>query len=172
MAAWRARLAAVPGRHVGLVWAGSPWASDPVAASIDRRRSMALAQFAPLAAVPGISWVSLQTGGPASQARTPPPGMAILDWTESLADFADTAALVAALDLVISVDTSVVHLAGAQGKPVWVLNRFDACWRWLRGREDSPWYPTARLFRQPGPGDWTGVIAAVGEALRAHEEER
>jgi ADP-heptose:LPS heptosyltransferase len=70
------------------------------------------------------------------------------------------------LDIVISVDTSVVHLAGALGKPVWVLNRFDQCWRWLSGRADSPWYPTARLFRQPSPGDWTSVIREVAEALR------
>jgi ADP-heptose:LPS heptosyltransferase len=87
------------------------------------------------------------------------------DWTEELQDFADTAALVEALDLIISVDTSVVHLAGALGKPVWVLNRFDQCWRWLSDRTDSPWYPTARLFRQPAPGDWTSVLSEVAAAL-------
>jgi hypothetical protein len=87
------------------------------------------------------------------------------DRTEELADFADTAALVAALDLVVSVDTSVVHLAGALGKPAWLLNRFDGCWRWLRGRADSPWYPTVRMFRQMVPGDWGGAIAALRAAL-------
>ena len=91
--------------------------------------------------------------------------MVIHDWTDRLRDFADTAALIEALDLVISVDTSVVHLAGALGKPVWVLNRFDACWRWLGDREDSPWYPSARLFRQTSPGDWTGLIDRVAAAL-------
>jgi hypothetical protein len=92
--------------------------------------------------------------------------MVLHDWTDELEDFADTAALVAALDLVIGVDTSVVHLAGGLGKPVWVLNRFDACWRWLRDRADSPWYPSARLFRQPAPGDWASVIETVASALR------
>ncbi|HTR78984.1 MAG TPA: glycosyltransferase family 9 protein, partial [Gemmatimonadaceae bacterium] len=106
-------------------------------------------------------------GEPAAQASTPPAGLVLHDWTSELSDFADTAALVEALDLVISVDTSVVHVAGALGKPVWVLNRFDQCWRWLRDRADSPWYPTARLFQQQRPGDWSGVIERVAEALRA-----
>jgi hypothetical protein len=93
--------------------------------------------------------------------------MVLHDWTDELNDFADTAALVEALDLVISVDTSVVHLTGALGKPVWVLNRYDQCWRWLFDRIDSPWYPTARLFRQQSPGDWPSVIRAVAAALSA-----
>jgi ADP-heptose:LPS heptosyltransferase len=93
--------------------------------------------------------------------------MTLHDWTEELEDFADTASLIDALDLVISVDTSVVHLAGALGKPVWVLNRFDQCWRWLRDRDDSPWYPSARLFHQRSRGDWGGVIHEVVAALRA-----
>jgi ADP-heptose:LPS heptosyltransferase len=87
------------------------------------------------------------------------------DWTDELGDFADTAALIEALDLVVTVDTSVVHLAGALGKPVWLLNRFDTCWRWLLDRTDSPWYPTLRQFRQPTPGDWDAVLAAVRAAL-------
>ena len=91
--------------------------------------------------------------------------MVLHDFTEELTDFADTAALIDALDLVISVDTSVVHLAGALGKPVWLLNRFDTCWRWLEGRDDSPWYPTLRQFRQKSPGDWAGVMAEVRDAL-------
>ncbi len=97
---------------------------------------------------------------------TVPPGMTVHDWTDELDDFADTAALIEALDLVITVDTSVAHLAGALGKPVWILNRFDACWRWLTDRTDSPWYPTARLFRQPAPGDWSSVLIEVVEELR------
>jgi hypothetical protein len=125
-----------------------------------------LAHYAPLAAITGASFVSLQKGDPAVQAATPPEGMSLRDWTDGLHDFADTAALIEALDLVITVDTSVAHLAGALGKPVWILNRFDACWRWLTKRDDSPWYPSARLWRQPDPGDWDSVIADVAAALR------
>ena len=87
------------------------------------------------------------------------------DFTHRLEDWADTAGLIAGLDLVIAVDTAVAHLAGALGKPVWLLNRFDSCWRWLIGREDSPWYPTLRQFRQVRPGDWEGVIERVRQAL-------
>ena len=164
--AWRIRLAAVPGLHVGLVWSGNPRSAHPGLAAIDRRRSLPLSRLAPLGAVPGITFVSLQKGHRADEAKAPPPGMALCDWTEELWDFADTAALIAGLDLVIGVDTSVVHMAGALGKPVWVLNRYDACWRWMHGRNDSPWYPTMRLFRQSSFGDWDGVIAEVVAALR------
>ena len=159
LAHWRRRVAALPGFRVGLVWAGGP------GLVADRRRSMALERFAPLAEVPGVSLVSLQKGAAAAQVRASS-ALRLHDFTDDLQDFADTAALVASLDLVISVDTSVVHLAGALGRPVWLLDRFDNCWRWLRGREDSPWYPTLRLFRQTAPGDWDGVIARVGVALR------
>jgi hypothetical protein len=124
-------------------------------------------QFAPLAGISGLTLISLQKGGPAAQASTA--GVALHDWTAELNDFADTAALIEALDLVISVDTAVVHLAGALGKPVWVLNRYDQDWRWLRNRTDSPWYPTARLFRQHSLGDWSGVIEDLVAALRAAE---
>ncbi len=165
-AAWRRRLAALPGRRVGLVWAGSARHHLPEATVIDRRRSITLGHLAPLAAVPGVSFVSLQKGESATATSSPPPGMQVHDFTEELADFADTAALVAALDLVISVDTAVAHLAGALGTEVWILNRFDSCWRWLLDRADSPWYPTATLFRQPAPGDWDSVIAELGGALR------
>jgi cytochrome P450 len=108
----------------------------------------------------------LQKGEPAVQAAAPPPGLSLHDWTNELTDFADTAALIEALDLVITVDTAVAHVAGALGKPVWILSRFDACWRWLTERDDSPWYPSARLWRQPEPGDWSGVVAKVAAALR------
>jgi tetratricopeptide (TPR) repeat protein len=164
--AWRIRLAAVPGLRVGLVWAGNPRTAQRALAAIDRRRSLPLSRMAPLGAVPGVTFVSLQKGHRADEAKTPPRGMELYDWTDELWDFADTAALIAGLDLVIGVDTSVVHLAGALGKPVWVLNRYDACWRWLYGRTDSPWYPTMRLFRQARFGDWDGVIAEVQAALR------
>jgi tetratricopeptide (TPR) repeat protein len=164
--AWRIRLAALPGLRVGLVWSGNPRLADRNASAIDRRRSVPLARLAPLGAVPGVTFVSLQKGHRAEEAKAPPAGMAMVDWTDELWDFADTAALVDGLDLVIGVDTSVVHVAGALGKPVWVLNRYDACWRWLHGRTDSPWYPTARLFRQARYGDWDGVIAEAAAALR------
>jgi ADP-heptose:LPS heptosyltransferase len=92
--------------------------------------------------------------------------MKLHDYTDAIHDFMDTAALIQSLDLVIGVDTSVVHLAGAMGKPVWLLNRFDTCWRWLLDRDDSPWYPTMRIFRQPRPGDWASVVRSVTDALR------
>ena len=133
---------------------------------------MSLSQFAPLAQVPGVAFISLQKGKSAEQAQTLPPGMRLLDWTAELNDFADTAALIEALDLVISVDTAVAHLAGALGKPVWLLNRFDTCWRWLLDRSDSPWYPTMRLFRQPQPGAWAPVIAEVREQLKLLVQSR
>jgi tetratricopeptide (TPR) repeat protein len=163
--AWRQRLADLAGLRVGLVWAGSPF--KPARVTMDRRRSITLDRFAAFAEVPGLSFVSLQKGAAAGQTRSPPPGLVIHDWTEELEDFADTAALIAALDMVISVDTSVVHLAGALGKPVWLLNRFDSCWRWLLDRDDSPWYPSLRQFRQPSPGDWGSVLERVaGELAR------
>jgi tetratricopeptide (TPR) repeat protein len=164
-ARWRARLAALPGVKIGLVWAGNPRSFNWIAAEMDRRRSITLARFAPLALVGGISLISLQKDAAGAQAREPPSGMTIHDWTDELTDFADTAALVQTLDLVIGVDTSVVHVAGALGKPVWILNRYGACWRWLRERSDTPWYPTARLFRQPRAGDWAAVMAQVCGAL-------
>jgi tetratricopeptide (TPR) repeat protein len=161
-AAWRNRLAALPSRKIGLVWSGSRRPENYRANAVDQRRSITLQHYAPLAAIPGLCMISLQKG----DAATPPEGMVLHDWTDELDDFSDTAALVDALDLVISVDTAVVHLAGALGKPVWVLNRYDQCWRWLRNRTDSPWYPSARLFQQRTPGDWSGVIDDVVEALR------
>ena len=81
-------------------------------------------------------------------------------------DFADTAALVATLDLVVTVDTAVAHLAGALGRPVWLMNRFESEWRWMRGREDTPWYPTMRIFHQQEPGDWAGVVRRIAAALQ------
>ena len=158
-AAWSQRLRDLPGRKVGLVWAGLPQYAD------DAHRSLPLAQLAPLGTVSGVTFVSLQTGAAAGQAITPPPGLTIHDASPGLRDFADTAALVAALDLVISVDTAAAHLAGALGRPVWLLNRFDTDWRWLTERADSPWYPTMRIFRQPRRGDWESVISRVRAEL-------
>jgi len=164
VAKWAARLPR--GFKVGLVWAGSARPDQPNADAIDRRRSLHLDQLAPLAEIGGVQFVSLQKGPAALQAKNPPPGLLLTDLMDEVGDFADTAALIANLDLVIGADTSVVHLAGAMGKPVWVLSRFDGCWRWLLNREDSPWYPSLRLFRQPQAGDWASVIGRVAAELQ------
>jgi hypothetical protein len=158
-----------PTLKVGLVWAGGNRPHVPELRKNDARRSLALEQLAPIIEVPGVQFFSLQKG-PAAQQLQPmrerhEASRHIIDWTDELNDFADTAALVANLDLVISVDTSTAHLAGAMAKPVWILNRLDTCWRWMLERNDSPWYPSARLFRQPTLGDWTSVIGAVRHTL-------
>lgn len=166
VATWRARLGA-PGLRVGLVWAG--WSGH----NRDHRRSLGLAQLAPLASVRGVRFVSLQKGPPAEQTARPPEGMDILDVTAELDDLADTAAIIAALDLVIAVDTSVAHLAGAMGKPVWILLPYAPDFRWLLDREDSPWYPTARLFRQPVADAWIPVIERLtGDLHRLADGDR
>jgi len=165
VAMWRERLAVLPGLRVGLVWAGDARRHLTGPPTVDRRRSLMLEQLAPLVGIDGVSFVSLQKGEPAAQAR--PDGLVLHDWTNELGDFADTAGLVEALDLVISVDTAVAHLVGALGKPVWLLNRYDTCWRWLLNRDDSPWYPSLRQFRQTKPGEWGAVLDAVRTALVA-----
>lgn len=161
---WRQRLAG-RGRLVGLVWAGASRPGMPVAHAMDARRSLPLEAFAPLGRMPGVRLVSLQAGAAGQQ--MPPPGMPMINPMGTCADFDDTAAVVANLDLVISVDTAVAHLAGGLGKPVWLLSRHDACWRWLHGRRDSPWYPGMRLYTQPSPGAWGPVLAEVERDLRA-----
>jgi Flp pilus assembly protein TadD len=165
VALWAKRLEPAKGLRVGLVWVGGRRTAQPELQPLNRRRNIPLATLAPLAQTRGVSFVSLQKDPPASEAYAPPAGMAMFDFTGDLQDFSDTAALVANLDLVISVDTAVAHLAAAMGKPVWLLNRFDSCWRWLMNRDDSPWYPTVRLFRQPAPYDWETPIAAVLDSL-------
>ena len=161
---WRQRIESLPGLKVGLVWAGE-W--RPHLAAVDKRRSISLEMLAPLAEVAGVSFISLQKGKAAKQAKSPPPGMQLHDFTAELHDFAATAALMECLDLIISVDTAPAHLAGALGKPVWLLNRFETCWRWMRDRDDSPWYPTLRQFRQSRPGEWRPVIPKLRDALLA-----
>ncbi|PKU21829.1 tetratricopeptide repeat protein [Telmatospirillum siberiense] len=158
---WERKLAHLPGLKVGLVWGGNPRPHDPDAATMDRRRSLHWAQMAPLLRVSGVSFISLQKGTPASQLQHVPPESRPVDYMAEITNFSDTAALVENLDLVITVDTSVAHLAGALNKPVWILSRFNGCWRWLLDRENSPWYPSARLFRQPKSGDWQSVIENV-----------
>ena len=160
---WRERLGKPPGLQVGLVWSGKP---------VPANRSAALGTLAPLAGIGNVRWHSLQVGEAASAARTPPPGMELLDWSGRLTDFAQTAALIANLDLVITIDTAVAHLAGAMGKPVWVMLQYVPDWRWLLDRGDSPWYPTMRLFRQPRPGDWGAVASRIATALRSQLERQ
>jgi Tfp pilus assembly protein PilF len=164
--AWGRRLARLPGRKVGVVWAGDPRPHDYRLTAADRRRSIALSRMTSLLSLSGVSFVSLQKGASATQQNDLPPELRPLDVMDDVADFADTAGVIANLDLVISVDTSVVHLAGAMGKPVWILSRFDGCWRWLAERDDSPWYPTARIFRQTTPDDWNSVMDRVILRLR------
>jgi len=159
VAAWGKRLPAGP--RIGLVWAGEPRAYDPGAQALDRRRSLPFAALAPLTATPGIAFVSLQMGSAREQVASP-----VDDPMGEVRDFADTAAIIANLDLVVSVDTAVAHLAGAMGKPVFLLDRYDNCWRWLSDRTDSPWYPSLRIFRQHSMGDWSQALTAVAAAVR------
>jgi hypothetical protein len=127
---------------------------------------MALAQMAPLARVPGVRLYSLQLGSYATQLAPPPAGMDIVDLAPEIRDFADTAALIASLDLIISIDTSVSNLAGAIGVPVWVAVPFVADWRWGKEGRTTPWFPTATVYRQPAPDDWGAVLAAIVSDLR------
>jgi Flp pilus assembly protein TadD len=159
---WVERLAALPGRKVGLAWAGAPRPYSKIAHLLDKRRSIPLKKLEILGELAGISWVSLQKGEAATETV---PAMHLSGFSADLGDFADTAGLIMGLDLVISVDTAIAHLAAALGKPVWLLSRFDGCWRWLEGRDDSPWYPTVRLFRQKSQGDWDGVVERVRAAV-------
>jgi len=158
-AAWRQRLAGLPGRKIGLVWRGRPQHTN------DRNRSLDPARLLPLLDRPGLSFVSLQKGARADDLAVFAGRGPVLDLGPELTDLAATAGAIAALDLVISVDTSVIHLAGALARPGWLLLPFAPDWRWLLDRSDSPWYPTLRLFRQPAPGAWDPVIDAVIEAL-------
>jgi Tfp pilus assembly protein PilF len=158
---WNARIPDDGKLKVGLVWAGGrDYKADHV-------RTIGSNSFAPLLDNAGVRYFSLHTELRDEDAARMAARPDIVHFGSELADFADTAAVISRLDLVISVDTAVAHLAGAMGKPVWLLLPFTPDWRWLLGRDDSPWYPTARLFRQPRIGDWPSVIARVREALAA-----
>ena len=158
---WHERIVAGgSGLKVGLVWASQ------TVNRIAQSKSLKLEMLAPLAAIENVAFYSLQKGAAASEAGQPPRGMRIVDASAELGDFSDTAALIANLDLVISVDTAVAHLAGAMGRRVWTLTHFPPVWRWMLGRDDSPWYPTMRLFRQRQAQDWMPVVAQVAEALK------
>jgi Flp pilus assembly protein TadD len=161
VSAWRARLPR-DGLRIGIAWQGNPNRHE------DKGRSLPLSQFAPLAAIPGVVLISLQKGDGEEQiprAGFPLTTLAGLD--DGPDAFVDTAAVMMSLDLIITSDTSIAHLAGALGRPVWVALRRVPDWRWLLDRADSPWYPTMRLFRQTAHDDWPPVFAAIANAIRA-----
>jgi Flp pilus assembly protein TadD len=167
IAAWRDRIGSSDTRlRVGLVWAGRP------TQQFDRWRSARLEHFAKLAEIKSARFFSLQKGPAAAEARSAPPEMNLTDWTSDLNDFADTAALIENLDLVIGVESAVTHLAGALAKPVWPFLAHVADWRYLLNRSDSPWYPTMTLFRQPAPGQWEPAINEIVTALQNHPNPR
>jgi len=147
------------GLRIGLAWAGNPRYKS------DIQRSMKLAPLMPLLETPGFTWISLQKGKAAEQLAGLPSGIRVLDGSSRDRDLAETAALVATLDLVITSDTCIAHLAGAIGKPVWILLPHLADWRWMQERETTPWYPTARLYRQRVPGDWQELMVRVVKHL-------
>jgi hypothetical protein len=161
---WRHRLAAYPGFKIGIAWQGNP------KFRLDRIRSIPLAQFAPLADVPGVHLLSLQKGAGGEQLAAPERRFPVTDLgcqlDETTGAFMDTAAVMKNLDLVITSDTSIAHLAGALGVPVWVALNDVPDWRWLLNRDDSPWYPPMRLFRQRRTGHWEDVFDRIAEALR------
>jgi tetratricopeptide (TPR) repeat protein len=161
---WISRMSEIEGKKVGLVWAGS------AANENDAVRTIALKQFAPLGKSEHVRFFSLQKGDASKEA--PPEGLELIDWTEELTDFSETAGLIANLDLVITVDSAVAHLAGAMGKPVWILIPTSPDWRWMTGRDDSPWYGSARLFRQKTRGDWLEEIERMGAELYSPNASR
>jgi Flp pilus assembly protein TadD len=164
VATWRRRLAGVPGKKVGLSWAGAREHHN------DRNRSLKLSALAPLSQIEGVSLVSLQVGSAAAELPGVSSVMKIVDHASHLTDFAETAALIENLDLVITVDTSVAHLAGAMGKPVWVMLPYVPDWRWMLDREDSPWYPTMRLLRQTRQRNWDQVIVGIIQNLKQFKD--
>ena len=156
---WSSRIPHDGKLNVGIAWTGS------AGQAVNARRSIQLAQLLPVLRVEGARFHSLQKGPGAEAAEGDLKGADLVNLGPELSDFGDTAAAIAEMDLVISICTSVAHLAGAMGKPVWLLLSDPCDYRWLKDREDSPWYPTMRLFRQRRPGDWTGVVASVAGAL-------
>lgn len=161
---WRKRLAELPGFKVGIVWQGSPrhaW---------DRHRSVPLACFEPLARIPDVYLISLQKGPGEEQIASLAGSFPLITFDQldqHAGAFMDTAGILRNLDLVISIDTAIAHLAGGLGVPLWMPLHHVPDWRWLMHRDDNPWYPSAHLFRQPAPGDWTSVFDRIAEELRA-----
>jgi hypothetical protein len=159
---WSARLdELLPEGHkrIAIAWAGRPTHNN------DRNRSITLNHLEPLGAVPGMSFVSLQKGPAAAQCKSWAAAGKLVDLDPEIETFEDSAAILSAVDLLVSVDTSMVHLAGALGRPAWVMLPFAPDWRWLLQRPDTPWYPSLRLFRQPAPRDWASLVAEVALAL-------
>jgi tetratricopeptide (TPR) repeat protein len=165
---WKEKLDLAPipkGFRVGICWAGRARLANKMALKIDVLRSTTLDAFAPLAKIPGVIWASLQKDAPSDQLKTPPTGMTIVDYTEDMYDFYETACVIENCDLVITVDTAVAHVAASIGKETWILGRWDGCWRW-HDRERSPWYPSVRYFAQSKPHDWEGLMAKVAVELK------
>jgi len=155
---WQKRLATLPRPLVALVWAGRPTHFN------DAARSMSLEKLAPLG-MDGITFLSVQKGDRTNDANTPPEGMNLINLGPEISDFEDTAAIFNVIDLLISVDSSPIHLAGALGRPAWVMLPFVPDWRWLLDRDDTPWYPSVKLFRQSASGDWSGVVQNMATEL-------
>jgi len=167
VANWAARIGTRDGPNIGLVWAGNPIHTR------DKERSVPLSAFAPLIDVPGARFYSLQKGAAEAELRTSPLAPKVVDLAAELVDFAETAAAIAALDLVIAVDTGVAHLAGALGRQVWLLVQKDGEWRWLEAfNTTSPWYPTMRIFRCADQGRWDDVIKRVVVELESIKEAK
>jgi hypothetical protein len=168
-AKWAARLDTLAPRgrpRVGLVWAGRPTHMN------DRNRSINLARLAPITDLDGYNFISLQKGPATEQIGAYFGRAPLVNLGPEIGDFGDSAAVIDELDLLLSVDTSVGHVAGAIGKPAWVMLPYAPDWRWLRDRSDTPWYPSMRLFRPPSPKDWDSVIATVAAGLKAEEWRR
>lgn len=161
--AWHMRLKDFSGLKVGVVWAGNPQHAN------DSNRSCQLEHLSCLFELAGINWFSMQKGSAAIQLKTMSP-RSVVDVADVLSNYSDTAALMANLDLIVTVDTSVAHLAGALGRPCWVMLPFSPDFRWLLEREDSPWYPSIRLFRQKSSGDWPEVASQIFESLKTYSE--
>jgi len=171
VARWRERLGESDRLRVGVVWNGGFRPGQPELWAVNARRNVPLEVFAGHLDLEGIDFYSLQKGDPAESELRGREGEywrrgRLYNYASELHDFADTAGLIANLDLVISVDTSTAHLSAALGKPTWILNRYDTCWRWLLDRQDSPWYGSVKLYRQGADRDWGPVLSKVAEDLR------
>ncbi|HEX4522779.1 MAG TPA: tetratricopeptide repeat protein, partial [Casimicrobiaceae bacterium] len=162
MKLWAARLRAVPRPRVGVAWAAAVRRDIKY---LTRQKSIPIAKFAGLLGVPAIGFVSLQLGGVSDLSQLGDIAAHVVDFTSDIRDFGDTAAIISQLDLIVSTDTSVAHVAGAMGKPVWLVDRFNACWRWRLADDTSPWYPTIRIFRQRQFADWSDPLARVAAEL-------
>ena len=163
---WHGRLKKLPGLRVALSWSGNP------ETSVNRQRACTFQLLKSLLHINGVSFVSVQKGLPVQQLCNDPDAGTVVNLEPELTDFAETAAVLAACDLLISTDTAVVHLAGAMGRPVWTLLHTTSEWRWMQERLDSPWYPSMRLFRQKTPGDWPELLERVKEELLVWVEQR